>query len=166
MQIRELLPEEHDLHTQIGALTVAAYEALYPDIHEDGYAAELADVAARVQDAAVLAALDDPEGTPLGGVTYVPDRSSPFAEFDEEDAAGIRMLAVAPEAQGRGVGEALTRACIERARTEGRRQIVLHSTERMTTAHRIYGRLGFARDESLDWTPQPDLRLIGFRLRL
>jgi len=43
---------------------------------------------------------------------------------------------------------------------------VLHSTDRMTTAHRIYERLGFARDVSLDWEPLPGFWLRGFRLRL
>ena len=56
----------------------------------------------------------------LGGVTYVPGPGSPFAEFTDPDAAGIRMLAVADDAQGRGVGEALGRACIDRARAAGR----------------------------------------------
>ena len=76
------------------------------------------------------------------------------------------MLAVAPEAQGRGVGEALSRACVARARAAGRGQILLHSTDRMTTAHRLYERLGFARDASLDWEPLPGFWLRGFRLRL
>ncbi|MGH9248694.1 MAG: GNAT family N-acetyltransferase, partial [Acidimicrobiales bacterium] len=102
----------------------------------------------------------------LGGVTYVAGPDSAWAEFSEPDGAGIRMLAVAPEAQGRGVGEGLSRACVDRARATGRGQILLHSTDRMTTAHRIYERLGFTRDASLDWEPLPGFWLRGFRLRL
>ena len=73
---------------------------------------------------------------------------------------------MAATAQGRGVGEALTRACIDRARVAGRGQLVLHSTDRMTTAHRLYERLGFVRDPSLDWEGEPGLWLRGFRLML
>ena len=153
-------------HRALGDLTVAAYAAIDPAVvDEDEYAGELRDVAGRAADAEVLVAIDD-GGTVLGGVTYVPGPDSPWAEFSEPDGAGIRMLAVAPEAQGRGIGEALSRACVDRARATGRGQIVLHSTDRMTTAHRIYEHLGFARDASLDWEPLPGFWLRGFRLQL
>ena len=72
----------------------------------------------------------------------MPDRSSPLAEFEADGAAGIRMLAVDPQAQGSGVGEALVRACIARAQAGGRTELLLHSTPAMTTAHRLYERLG------------------------
>ena len=164
-------PDEYE---RLGEITVAAYRAINPphaDADLDEYEAELRDVAGRAAGADVLVAVDvdgdgDGAGAVLGGVTYVPDRSSPFAEFDDPDAAGIRMLAVAPEAQGRGVGEALTRACIDRAVAAGRTQVLLHSTDWMTTAHRIYERLRFQRDQSLDWEVEDDFWLRGFRLRL
>ena len=163
MDIRPVRPDEHHA---LGELTVAAYTAIEPGVVEaDSYAGELRDVAGRVSDADVLVAVDD-AGMVLGGVTYVPGPDSTWAEFREPDGAGIRMLAVAPEAQGRGVGEALSRACVARARAAGRGQILLHSTDRMTTAHRLYERLGFARDASLDWEPLPGFWLRGFRLRL
>src|ERR671918_190025 len=112
-----------------------------------------------------LVAVDD-AGAVLGGVTYVPGPDSPCAEFTEPDGAGIRMLAVAPEAQGRGVGEALSRACLERARVAGKGQILLHSTDRMAVAHRLYERLGFVRGPAPDWEPLPGVWLPGLPLRL
>jgi GNAT superfamily N-acetyltransferase len=166
VEIRLVRPDEHE---RLAELTVAAYSAINPPSAQgdlDEYEAELRDVAGRATGADTLVAVDS-DGSLLGGVTYVPDRSSPWAEFDDPDAAGIRMLAVAPSAQGRGVGEALARACIDRAVTAGRGQILLHSTEWMTTAHRLYERLGFQRDPGLDWNVEPgDLWLRGFRLRL
>ena len=96
----------------------------------------------------------------------MPGPDSPAAEFTDQDAAGIRMLAVAVDARRRGVGEALTLACIERARAAGRRQVILHSTDNMTAAHQLYLRLGFERDTTLDWEGEPGLWLRGFRLRL
>lgn len=167
MEIRPVRPHEHE---RLADITVAAYRAVDPDDpvwtkDVDGYETELRDVAGRVAGADVLVAVDD-DGTVLGGVTYVGDPSSPSAEFDDPEAAGIRMLAVALDAQGRGVGEALTRACIDRAVAAGRRRILLHSTEGMTTAHRLYERLGFVRDPGLDWEPDPGFWLRGFRLVL
>ena len=159
-----------DEYAAVGELTVAAYAAIYPDsdlgrAESRAYEAELRDVATRVAGAEVFVAVDG-DGRVLGAVTYVPGPSSPLAEFDEAGAAGIRMLAVAPGAQGRGVGEALTRACIDRATAGGRDAIVLHSTEWMTTAHRLYERLGFRRDPGLDWEVGPGFWLRAFRLGL
>lgn len=163
MDIRPVRPQEHEV---LGELTVAAYAAIDPAVvEEDGYAGELRDVAGRAADAEVLVAVDD-AGRVLGGVTYVPGPGSAWAEFGELDGAGIRMLAVAPEAQGRGIGEALSKACVDRARAAGKGHIVLHSTDRMTAAHRLYERLGFARDVSLDWEPSAGFWLRGFRLQL
>jgi ribosomal protein S18 acetylase RimI-like enzyme len=161
MEIRPLRPDDHD---EVGALTVAAYVHVEPATVETGYDAELRDVAGRSIGAEILVAADGDDV--LGAVTYVPGPQSPAAEFTEPDAAGIRMLAVAPGAQRRGVGEALTLACVERARAQGRRQVILHSTDRMAGAHRLYLRLGFERDPGLDWEPEPGLWLRGFRLFL
>ncbi|HYZ99976.1 MAG TPA: GNAT family N-acetyltransferase [Acidimicrobiales bacterium] len=160
----EIRPVRTDEWQALGELTVAAYAAIDADALDE-YAHELRDVSGRVEGAETLVAVDD-AGAVLGGVTYVPDPGSPWAEFAEPDAAGIRMLAVAPEAQGRGIGEALSRACVDRARAAGKGQVLLHSTDRMAAAHRIYERLGFVRDRALDWEPLPGLWLIGFRLRL
>jgi GNAT superfamily N-acetyltransferase len=162
MEIRPVRPAEHEA---LGELIVTAYAAIDPEALDDAFVAELRDVAGRVAGAEVLVAVDA-GGAVLGGVTYVPGPDSPWAEFTEPDAAGIRMLAVAPEAQGRGIGRALSLATVERARAAGRRQILLHSTDRMTAAHRMYLRLGFARDPSIDWEPLPGFWLRGFRLRL
>jgi GNAT superfamily N-acetyltransferase len=165
MEIRLVRAEEFEA---LGKLTVAAYTQVDPRTVEEGeddYAAELADVGRRAADAEVLVAVD-PERGVLGGVTYVPGPGSSSAEFDGEDTAGIRMLAVSPDARGEGVGEALVRACIARAEAAGKRRIALHSTDRMTTAHRLYTRLGFVRDAPTDWEIATGFTLLGFRLDL
>jgi ribosomal protein S18 acetylase RimI-like enzyme len=163
LQVRTARPEEY---ATLGELTVEAYASVDPAVMYGDYADELRDVAGRAASADVLVAVDEEGGDLLGGVTYAPGPTSPAAEFTEADAAGIRMLAVAPSARRRGVGEALTVTCIERAQAAGRRHVLLHSTDRMTDAHRLYQRLGFVRDPSLDWEGEPGLWLRGFRLRL
>jgi GNAT superfamily N-acetyltransferase len=164
VRVRLVRPAEY---AALGELTVAAYARVDPGTLDGDYVHELRDVAGRAAGADVLVAVDEHAGDAVvGGVTYVPGPSSPFAEFTEPGAAGIRMLAVAARAEGRGIGLALTQACIERARAAGRSQLLLHSTDRMTTAHRLYLRLGFERDPSLDWEGEPGLWLRGFRLRL
>lgn len=147
---------------ELSAITVAAYRTLSVDVGE--YRATLADVADRVRHARVLVAVDGDRL--LGGVTYVPDATSPYAEFTDVDGAGIRMLAVAPVVHGRGVGEALVTACVAMARAEGRRRVVLHTTDAMAAAQRLYARLGFARATERDWSPQPHIKLLGYEMEL
>lgn len=160
VEIRPVRPEEH---SDLADITVAAY--LGTGHVDDEYETALRDVAGRVAGAEVLVAVDD-NGQVLGGITYVPDRASPYAEFDADHAAGVRMLAVHPEAQGQGIGEGLVMECISRARKAGRRELILHSGLAMKSAHRLYERLGFSRDPNLDWWPTPSIELVGYRMHL
>ena len=160
MVIRVILPEEHEA---LGDLIVAAYHGLPGYSARTQYDEELRNVAARSAEAVVLVAVED--GELLGGVTYVPGRG-PWAEFEDDDAAGIRMLAVPDDARRRGVGRALLMACIDRARYDGRARIVLHSTQFMTAAHRLYAAFGFERAPHRDWRPVPNIELRGYELAL
>jgi ribosomal protein S18 acetylase RimI-like enzyme len=159
--VREVRPDEV---AALGRVTREAYVALGHPLPE-AYLRELEDVGARAAAAAVLVAVDA-DGAVLGGLTYVEDAPNPFAEWDDPDWAGFRMLGVAPSAQGRGVGEALVRECIVRARVASKTRVVLHSATWMVAAHRLYRRLGFDRAPELDWSPAPDVPLWGFALDL
>ena len=161
MTIRLVRPDEYQA---LGALTVAAYrELLGPDM-DAGYAAELADVAGRAGLVEVLVEVDE-EGRLLGGVTYVPG-PGPMAWFSGATDAGMRMLAVEPAAQGRGVGARLVAACVERAVAAKKSRLLLHTTAPMTTAHRIYERAGFRRDPDRDHLLDGGLLLLAFVLHL
>ena len=113
----------------------------------------------------MLVAVED--GRILGSVTFVPG-PGPQAENDDPQAATIRMLGVAPEARGKGIGAALVGACVQRAHALGRRRVLLVTRESMQAAHRIYQRAGFRRAPELDWRPDdaPDLLLLGYVLEL
>ena len=164
MEVRPVAPDEY---ARLGALTALAYTSLPGYVADPEYVEELHDVRSRAETPGceVLVAVDD-DGTVLGGVTFVGDPTSPMAEHGVDGAASIRMLAVDPSAQGRGVGAALARECIARARSLGVPAIVLHSTPWMDAAHRLYARLGFVRDESVDIHHLPGIDLWGFRVQL
>jgi ribosomal protein S18 acetylase RimI-like enzyme len=62
--------------------------------------------------------------------------------------ARIDDVIVDTAARGRGVGEALTRDAIERARTAGARAVNLTSHPRREAANRLYLRVGFERRDT------------------
>ncbi len=127
-----------------------------------GYRAELRDVPSRVRSAEVAVALLD--GALVGCVTYVPPGSALDEHHDGEPS--FRMLGVAPEAGGQGVGTALVRWVIGRARAGGHRHLWLYTAEPMRVAQAMYQRLGFARQADHDWTFAPGRTLLAFRLDL
>ncbi len=160
LTVRPVLPHEF---AALGDLTVAAYRAVPGGSTSAGYEETLRDVAARARDAVVLVAVA--HGTLLGGITYVPGPGA-YAEFHGDDEAGIRMLAVAPAAQGRGVGRRLMADCIERATAAGKARIVLHTTASMTPAQALYSSLGFERTTGRDLRPSPRTHLLAYVLEL
>lgn len=148
----------------VGRLTVEAYAADGRITGDHPYADHLRDAGARRREAVLLVA-ESADGVLLGTVTVVP-ATSPLVERCLPDEVEVRMLAVAPEARGRGVGELLTRACLDVARTEGVARVILSSGTWMGAAHRLYDRLGFVRVPERDWSPRPDVDLIAFELAL
>jgi len=161
VDVRPVRPEEYQA---VGDITIAAYMTIEGFSPGARYVAELRDVAGRVESAEVLVAVDG-AGHVLGGVTFVPG-FGPLAEFEGDDEAGMRMLAVDPAAQGRGVGRLLAEACIDRARTAGRARLVLHTTTAMHAAHRLYRGLGFARTPELDIRTQGGMLLEAYVYKL
>jgi ribosomal protein S18 acetylase RimI-like enzyme len=160
-------PAREDEWAAAGAITVAAYQAdRHIDSHTGGYADKLVDARTRAREAELLVAVDA-ENTVLGTVTVVRPGTS-YAEVSRDGEVEFRMLAVSPSARGRGVGEALVRAVVVRARELGARRLVMSSSEHMTTAHRLYQRLGFQRLPERDWRPVPgmDVMALGFSLEL
>ena len=119
----EVRPVRPDEYAALGDLTVAAYLAV-GETDDHDYLEHIRDVATRAAVCPVLVAVDD-QGRVLGGVTYVPGPGTPYSELEQDGEAGIRMLAVDPDVQGRGVGRRLVEACLERARADGRRGMVL-----------------------------------------
>lgn len=157
LRVRTARPGELD---DVGRLTLAAYLSdglLSPG---SGYAAELADGTRRAGQAELLVAVG-PGDELLGTVTLCAP-GSPLREISRPGELEFRMLAVAPDARGRGVGEALVTAVLARAAECGVHGVVLCSQAQMHTAHRLYTRLGFGRLPERDWHPEPGLTLLAF----
>ena len=81
-------------------------------------------------------------GTVVGALTLVRYR------VPTGSRAVIEDLVVDAGARGRGVGEALCRAALERCRAEGVESVSLTSNPRREAANRLYRRLGFRLRET------------------
>lgn len=154
-------PEELD---GVGRLTVEAYAADGFVSADDEYADHLRDAASRAANAELYVALDE-HGAIAGTVTFCPEGSR-YRELARPGEAEFRMLAVSPQARGRGVGEALVRTCLERATELGYDALVLSSMPTQTRAHSVYARIGFRRTPELDWSPVEGVDLLGYRIDL
>lgn len=148
-----------------GEIVARAYAGEPDMVGHDDYLDVIRDARRRTREAEVLVATDD-AGRLLGCVTYVPGPESEWAEVERPGEAGFRMLGVAPEARGRGVGVALVLACAERARAAGRTAVAISTTPQRTPARRLYERLGFRRDPERDLDPVPGVRLLAYVLDL
>jgi ribosomal protein S18 acetylase RimI-like enzyme len=146
-----------------GDICVEAYRADGQLADEHDYAVTLIDVATRAEHAEVLVAVD--EHGVLGCVTLARPGSR-YSGLATPSEAEFRMLAVAPSAQGRGVGAALVRACFDRARELGYRGLVISVRDFNDTAKRLYARFGFVRVPERDFTPVPGVFLEALRVDL
>lgn len=160
--VRAVLPGEQEA---VGSLRVSAYESggFFPP--GTGYANTLRGLGFDGH-GTVLVATDEEQGGPLLGTVMLepwhPD--SEVARSPEE--AEVRALAVAPAAQGRGVGRVLMRAVIDGAAASGAHRLLLSTQPAMRAAQRLYLSLGFARDADRDWAPIPGLTLLGYSFPL
>ena len=101
-------------------------------------------------------AVDDNDEKIIGYILGEPMKS---------DLAFLSLLTVAESQRGKGIGKLLTDACIQMARDEKQRQIIIHTTKAMQVAWRMYEKMGFKRSEDLDFL-QEELPVFGFRLLL
>jgi ribosomal protein S18 acetylase RimI-like enzyme len=146
----------------VGQLTLDVYVGDGFVGPSDGYATKLADTGQRAREAEVWVAVEGEHV--LGSVTFVLP-GSPYREIAHADEGEFRMLAVDPAARGRGVGKTLVELCLRRSRELGYAGVRMSTMDRMTSAHRVYERLGFTRVPDDDWSPEPGVALLAYGLR-
>ena len=164
ISLREARAAELDA---VGAIMAAAYAEFMPPTRPPelrGYEDEIRDVRRRIDTSTLIIASFD--GRIVGAVTYYPDSTKEANTPWPASWAVFRLLAVLPEARGRGVGRLLTEECIRRARAARREAVGLHTTHLMNVARAMYERMGFVRVPELDFFPMPTLRVMAYRLTL
>jgi len=167
--IRNAKPEEYQ---NIGALMVKVYSALdgFPKPHQHPkYYEMLANVGELTNKPGteILVAVSS-EGNIAGVVVYFGDMQyygSGGTATQEKNAAGFRLLAVDDSQRGKGIGKLLTMFCLEKAKQQQLSQMIIHTTNAMKPAWRMYENIGFKRSEDLDFK-QGELEVFGFRFLL
>lgn len=81
------------------------------------------------------------------------------------NACGFRLLGVDPDYRGMGLGKQLTQYCIDKAKGSACDSLIIHTTQSMKQAWKMYEKLGFLRAQDLDFM-QGVLPVFGFRLNL
>ncbi|HTI62407.1 MAG TPA: GNAT family N-acetyltransferase [Gemmatimonadaceae bacterium] len=109
----------------------------------------------------------DAGGTIVGSVMLYPAKADAYGDRARAvDCPEVRLVAVAPEARGRGVARALMEECIRRARAWGSAALGLHTSRSMRGAMALYSGMGFRRTPDTDFQP-PGAELVeGYRLTL
>jgi ribosomal protein S18 acetylase RimI-like enzyme len=142
--VRRFAAADKDAVNAIARAAFAEYAAHYADwpsfIEGIGRMADLA------ADGDLFVAERD--GVIAGAIVHVgPGR--PRSAIFPGDWSVIRMLVVAPESRGCGVGRQLVAACLAYARDEGAPAVGLHTSPVMASALRLYTAIGFQRDSDL-----------------
>jgi ribosomal protein S18 acetylase RimI-like enzyme len=134
LEIREATVADDDL--------VAAMARLIPQLSSSNPPPDAADLEAIVaSDASVLLlAVDD--GEVVGSLTLA------LFRIPTGLRAWIEDVVVDGSSRGRGVGEALNLAALDRARAEGATTVDLTSRPSREAANRLYRRLGFEERET------------------
>lgn len=163
LHIRDACADDYEA---IRDVTLSAYQEYagvmqaHWESYRQGILATLADVKPAEQ---IVAEEDDTlVGTVLlfpAGTVLTPPNGVPVTLTWPE----IRLLAVTPSMRGHGIGAALVRECMHRARQSGAAAVTLHTTDMMQVAMRMYERMGFVRVPELDFHPGPEITVKGYR---
>lgn len=161
MIIRDARPDEYPA---VGELRVAAYRAIGLLPEDSAYAGTLRGFGFG-GDCVVLVAAGDAGDGILGTITLEP--FGPDSELARDQTeADIRAFAVAPGAQGQGVGRQLLLAAIACAGPRGVRHLRLCTRSPMRAAQHLYTTTGFSRTPDFDFEPLPGLMLRAYELAL
>lgn len=166
LHIRNAQDGDRDAIREVTLSAFQEYAAQMP-AHWEGYRQGMLATLANVAPAEQMVA--EREGVMVGAVLLYPAGavfSPPNRPPITLDWPEMRLLAVAPAARGLGIGAALVRECIRRARRSGSAFLTLHTSDVMRVAMRMYERMGFVRAPALDFHPAQDLTVKGYRLRV
>lgn len=156
IHLRDLQPADAQ---RIDDLAVGAFEQ-FKDAYTDwpGFRSKISTMSALAGTGEII--VSERDGEIVGAVAYIGPGKEKAAFFRPEWPV-MRMLVVAPEARGQGVGRALAEECLARARRDGADSFALHTSKLMHVALPMYQRMGFK------WlAPAPDIHGVKYSIYL
>jgi len=127
---------------QVNALALDAFEQ-FKDVYLDwpAFQAKIGNMSALADVGEIIVA--EVGGKIVGAVAYI-GPGAPKANFFRPEWPIMRMLVVAPNSRGLGIGRALAEECIHRAKRDGASLLALHTSKLMEVAMPMYQRMGFS----------------------
>ncbi|MYL48095.1 GNAT family N-acetyltransferase [Halobacillus litoralis] len=143
---------------EIRKLRIAAYEDHMTAIPEEHWKALKKAISSEAdQQPGVDLLVAEVNGDILGSVALFPAKTDAYEGYvDELDYPEIRVLAVIPQARGKGIASALIEECMQRAKAKGYSEIGLHTGDFMKDAIALYEHYGFERLPEHDFEPAND----------
>jgi GNAT superfamily N-acetyltransferase len=165
LTIRGARDDERHAIRDLTLLAYAEYATLLPRPFWGAYQRQL--LAALDREEPVERIVAKGAGTLVGSVLLYPPQANAYAQVAVSTRwPEVRLMAVAPDARGQGIGTALLHECARRARTMGATTLGLHTMDVMQAALRLYEREGFVRAPELDFYPAEGVLVKGYRLDL
>ena len=163
--IRNARDDERDALRNVTLAAYQEYAAIMPEPLWVGYRRQL--LATLDAEGSVERIIAERDRAIMGSVLLFPSATNAYVRAVViVDCPEVRLLAVAPDARGQGVGTALMDECARRARRAGATALGLHTTDIMRSAVRMYERMGYVRTPELDFAPASGVLVKGYRLDL
>ncbi|HEU4631571.1 MAG TPA: GNAT family N-acetyltransferase [Gemmatimonadaceae bacterium] len=163
--VRDARPDERDA---VAALTLRAYAELARVMTPTAWAGlEGAVHAGLASTEGAERIVAERDGVLLGSVLLFPPATDAYGGLARPgEVPELRLLAVAPEARGQGIGRLLVDECVRRARRTGATALGLHTSASMRAAIHLYERMGFVRAAEHDFQPPGGELVTAYRLEL
>ena len=97
---------------------------------------------------------------------YPPTEEDSYGQGKEATHPELRLLAVAPQARGLGIGRTLVDECIRRAKAMRATKLGLHTSDYMDVATALYLKLDFVRAPEADFEAAGPHTVKGYQLEL
>ena len=161
--VRDARASELDQIAQLVLDAYQEYQAHFPPDTWERYSQNIMDVRSRLDVSELIVA--EHNGSVAGAVTLYPN------VVNAEQAwppgwAGVRLLAVHPDARGQGIGRVLMDECLRRSRQRCSVAVGLHTSDIMRVARGLYERMGFVRVPEFDFRTGSNWNVMAYRLDL
>jgi GNAT superfamily N-acetyltransferase len=165
VRIRDARPDERAAANELTLRAYAEYATIMSAAAWAGLEAAMRSALGSDERVERIVALRDEKL--VGSVMLYPASADAYSgAVGRASSPEVRLLAVAPNARGLGIGRALMAECVRRARDAGASELGVHTSRSMQIAMRMYERMGFVRAADSDFQPAGAELVQAYRLPL